>query len=171
MTKSIKSIKMEDFIKFKKTFFKTIYIKSFAIGTIEKNDTEEQMKKIILTLNEYYKSNKANSHKNHNVFTQNKDNLQMFANLKTSAISSNFENFVFQKQNFYKNSPDASTLNAFFIGENNLENYINMRIVGKIAGNIFFSNLRIKEQLGYAIKNRILNVENNLVNIIHIIII
>jgi len=32
-----------------------------------------------------------------------------------------------------------------------------------IAGNIFFSYLRIKQQLGYSVKNKIVNINNNLI--------
>ena len=159
MTNLIKSIKLNDFIKFKKEFFKSIYIKSFAIGTINKEETEKRLNLLIQTIFDFNKEALKTT------FEKDNDKLQMFVNLKSSALSMNMDNFIFQKHNFYKNSLDASTLNVFFLGENNLENFINMRIVGKIAGNIFFSRLRIKEQLGYSIKNKLLNVENNLVKI------
>ncbi len=36
-------------------------------------------------------------------------------------------------------------------------------MINMIAGNIFFSYLRIKQQLGYSVKNKIVNINNNLI--------
>ena len=37
-----------------------------------------------------------------------------------------------------------------------------------IAGNIFFSHLRIKLQLGYSVKNKLININNNLIFIVYV---
>lgn len=43
-----------------------------------------------------------------------------------------------------------------------------MRLVNMIAGNIFFSYLRIKHQLGYSVKNKLININNNLLFTIYV---
>ncbi len=43
-----------------------------------------------------------------------------------------------------------------------------MRLINMIAGNIFFSYLRIKHQLGYSVKNKLINVNNNLLFTIYV---
>jgi len=76
--------------------------------------------------------------------------------------------YIYQVKNIYKHSPDSSTLNAYFLGENNVYNHANMRLINMIAGNIFFSYLRIKHQLGYSVKNKLININNNLIFTIYV---
>jgi secreted Zn-dependent insulinase-like peptidase len=71
--------------------------------------------------------------------------------------------FTFSNHNLYKHSPDSATFNVYFLGPNNIRNIVRMKTIMNIAGNIFFSFLRIKHQLGYSVKNNLINVDNNLI--------
>lgn len=106
--------------------------------------------------------------------SENSFNLPKFiiSNIHQSFIKPPYSKYgnkyIYQSKNIYKHSPDSSTLNVYFLGENNIYNNANMRMITLIAGNIFFSNLRIKQQLGYSVKNKVININNNLLFTIYV---
>ena len=56
-------------------------------------------------------------------------------------------------------------LNFYQIGKSSLKNIILAHLIRYLCGNIYFTQLRIKEQLGYVTSGRVFNSKGNLVNI------
>jgi len=76
--------------------------------------------------------------------------------------------FIFQKKNFFDISRSTSTLNAYYIGENNLSNNLMTKLVDLITGNLFFDELRVKKQLGYLVFNESLSINKKIFYLVQV---
>jgi secreted Zn-dependent insulinase-like peptidase len=155
MTHSIRHISLDGINSFKDNLFENLNIKSLAVGSI----SDEKAKEFLLNFQSLF------------IYDEKKEN-QISGQVKQSFMQAPHtkwgSHFIFQKNNLFKHSPDSTTLNAYFLGENSIHNQACMKMIKAIAGNIFFSYLRIKHQLGYSVKNKILNIDNNLLFLVHV---
>lgn len=163
MTHSIKNIDIKLFNDFKKNIFEDIRFVSLAVGSINITQAKNYIQSIETTFVNYSRSLTE---------TDQASRAPPIEKVPQSFIQAPYTKygsyFIFEKNNIYKHSPDSSTLNVYFIGENNIYNQVNMKFITNIAGNIFFSYLRIKHQLGYSVKNKLLNINNNLMFYVYI---
>ncbi len=187
MSKTIKNLKLPEINEFREKIFSNLKFVSLAVGTI----TEEKAKDYIQKLEKLFTNEDEKFYNKILSLAASRDTKPSTANSSLNKESSNYMNltlsqikkrqrfmqapytkygslFIFQKNNLFKHSPDSTTLNAYFLGEMNIRNTANMRIISNIAGNIFFSYLRIKHQLGYTIKHKLTSINHNLIFYIHV---
>jgi secreted Zn-dependent insulinase-like peptidase len=165
MTHLIKEISLDEVNKFKENIFSMIKIKSLAVGSIEEHKARYYIQSLENIFKEYIKSLPEIQNSNHPLEKDFNITTQNFIQAPYTKYGSHF---IFQKNNLYKHSPDSTTLHVYFLGENSIYNNVNMKLLQHIAGNIFFSYLRIKHQLGYSVKNKLVNIDNNLMFYIHV---
>ena len=70
--------------------------------------------------------------------------------------------FIFREKLKETYNINHAILNFYQIGQTSLENIILANVVKSISGNIYFTELRIKEQLGYTTKGKIFSEGNYL---------
>ena len=157
LTSYIKNITLLSFNEFKNNVLEEFSVKSLGFGNISKDKTEKLIKDLINAIN-----------KNHQPIEKVKFKPQSFSHMTEEIYKYSHFSYIFQKENLFKHSPDSSTLNLYFIGKNNYENLIKMKILCNLSGNTFFSYLRIKNQLGYTVKNRFYDIQENLIFYIYV---
>jgi secreted Zn-dependent insulinase-like peptidase len=157
LTNVIKNITLETLTSFKDSVFKEFKVTSFGYGNINKDKLEKMVGELVKSLN-----------KNHKIQNSKLAQPQSFSQMSDQMYKYSHYSYIFQKENLYKHSPDSSTLNLYFLGKNTYENILRMKILSNIAGNIFFSYLRIKNQLGYSVKNKLISIQENLLFYIYV---
>lgn len=118
-------------------------------------------------------------------FIHGDTNKEFSKRLFEKSISKNFKEFkpIKQKERTYRNQHadlkgyhvfreklpnkyniNHAILNFYQIGKSNLKNIILSYLVKFLCGNIYFTQLRIKEQLGYVTQGRVFSSGGNIVN-------
>jgi secreted Zn-dependent insulinase-like peptidase len=75
---------------------------------------------------------------------------------------------IYRRQLYDNHNHDHAILNFYQIGVANYTNQFFINIIKKVVGYIYFTELRIKEQLGYSCKGGILNRDNILYFVISV---
>ena len=146
LIKAIERLTYNDFQQFSRTIFDKMYIKSFINGNATKEDA-----------NRIFNQSIRNNFRNYRVLSRrlkNYKNLQ--ANIKGY--------YVFREKILNKFNVNHAALNFYQLGQNNLQNVLLAYLIRILCGNIYFTQLRIKEQLGYITKGKIVAVDDLLVN-------
>jgi len=187
MNKTIKKLKLPEINEFREKIFRNLKFVSLAVGTITEEKAKDYIQKLeklfIKEEEKFYNkilslaaSNDIKSSTTNSSLNQDSSNLMNFTlsqikkrqRFMQAPFTKYGSLFIFQKNNLFKHSPDSTTLNTYFLGEKNIRNTANIKIISNIAGNIFFSYLRIKHQLGYSIKHKLTSINHNLIFYIHV---
>jgi secreted Zn-dependent insulinase-like peptidase len=97
-------------------------------------------------------SENINKNQNKNILF-NRTNLQTGYSLPQGV-------FIFRRGLTDNHNHDHAILNIYEIGKSSIENIFNSIIIKSIVGNIYFTELRIKNQLGYSTKGRLVEKNN-----------
>ena len=139
---------MESFNSYYKSLFSNVYIKSFAHGPIPqdkalniiKNIQSQFFDKQAKPIKEINVKNYSNHHSELSPYFVYREKLRNIYNINHAII------------NFYQ------------IGDENLNNILLANIVKELCGYIYFTELRIKQQLGYTTKGNVFSEGNIIVN-------
>ncbi len=63
--------------------------------------------------------------------------------------------YIYRERNNNKYNKDHAIINFYQMGEETISNIIKASIIKEIVGNVYFTELRIKEQLGYSVSGKI----------------
>lgn len=74
--------------------------------------------------------------------------------------------YVFREKLLNKYNINHAVINFYQIGEENLENMLLTNIVRELCGYIYFTELRIKQQLGYTTKGKVFSEGNIIVRLL-----
>lgn len=96
--------------------------------------------------------------------SQNSNYLPEINNLHADLSGYN----IFRRQLYDNHNHDHAILNFYQIGSANYTNLLYINIIKKVVGYIYFTELRIKEQLGYSCKGGVLNRDNILYFVISV---
>jgi insulysin len=143
--KTLQNLKKSDFDEFFTTIFKKLYIKAFVHGTA----TQDQAQAALSSLNQLYSKN------NSIAISQS----YIDYNNKHSDLSGYF---IFREQMKKEHNVNHAILNFYQIGIESVDNMFSALLIKSLVGYIYFTELRIKEQLGYTTKARVFS-ENNIV--------
>jgi len=146
LLKSLDSIKYEDFFQFSKSIFNRMCMKSFIHGNASK-------KEALAIFNESIKENFLNTGP---ILIKDKHYKNLQANIKGY--------YIFREKILNKINVNHAILNFYQLGVKNLRNIILAYLVKFLCGNIYFTQLRIKEQLGYITKGKIVALDDVIVN-------
>ncbi len=139
--KTLDNLSLMDFMQFKNTLFNKVNLKIFIHGSITKNNA------IILSnnINNLYKNSKPITPKAENYFNQHADLSGYFIYREHLKNSYNINHAV---------------LNFYQIGQETIPNIIMANLIRALCGYIYFTELRIKEQLGYTTKGKVFSEGN-----------
>ncbi len=122
-----------------------MYIKSFIHGDTNKEFSQQLFDKSITKNFNDYKSIK----KNERIYRNKHANLKGY--------------HVFREKLPNKYNINHAILNFYQIGTSNLKNIILAHMIRFLCGNIYFTQLRIKEQLGYVTQGKVFSSGGNIV--------
>jgi secreted Zn-dependent insulinase-like peptidase len=140
----LENLTLKSFQEFYKKLFNKMYIKAFIHGTITPADSIETIESI--------------SHlfeRHHNIKSID-TNLKNYSNLHADLSGY----FIFREKLYKSYNINHAVLNFYQIGKENIKNMINANLVKALCGYIYFTQLRIKEQLGYTAKAKIFSEGN-----------
>lgn len=132
---------LKKFNHYCKNIFNILYLKIFIHGTFDLERSKDLTKNIL----DVFKNSTELSPKG-------KDYMNLHSNL------SGYHIFREHLQNSY--NINHAILNYYQIGEETIENIVNANMVKALCGYIYFTELRIKEQLGYTAKGKIFSEGN-----------
>ena len=130
-----------DFKKFVDKLFKNIDMKIFIHGSMDKNEAHKLSKKI----NDLFKSSKP-------ISPLAKKYMNEHADLSGY--------FIFREHLNQAYNINHAVLNFYQIGQENISNIVYANLVKALCGYIYFTELRIKEQLGYTAKGKVFSEGN-----------
>jgi secreted Zn-dependent insulinase-like peptidase len=145
LLKFLESIKYEEFSLFYKSIFNRMYIKSFIHGNASKNEA-------LAIFNESIKENFVNTSP---ILIKDRHYKNFQANIKGY--------YIFREKILNKINVNHAILNFYQLGQKNLRNLILAYLIKFLCGNIYFTQLRIKEQLGYITKGKIVALDDVIV--------
>ena len=143
----LNTITYKDYNEFLKTLNKNFFVKSFVHGDITRGETINLFKETILKNYNSLKHLEMNNYKNYTNF---------------HADLSGY--YIFREQLSQIYNINHAILNFYQIGNNNMRNLVLAHMLKSLCGNIYFTQLRIKEQLGYTTKGKIFSEGIYLVN-------
>lgn len=132
---------LKNFKQFTKNIFDKLYLKIFMHGTFDLERSKDLTKEIL----EVFKNSKQLSPKGKNY-------MNLHSNLSGYYI------FREHLQNSY--NINHAILNYYQIGQETIGNIVYANMVKALCGYIYFTELRIKEQLGYTAKGKIFSEGN-----------
>jgi len=134
-------VSYEEFVNYSKKLWKKIHLTSFVYGDISKRETRLLYKKVI-----------------ENRFS----GLTILRNvINYHADLSGY--FIFRERQNKSFNLNHAILNFYQIGKFNIKSLFISNLIKSLVGYIYFTILRIKEQLGYTTKGRVLSRGNVLV--------
>jgi secreted Zn-dependent insulinase-like peptidase len=143
--KQLSNLNLDEFNTFLKGITTNSYVKSFVHGNIQREQAKTLYNE---TVHKYFKSSKSP--------------VPSLTNYKNNhADLSGY--FIFREQLSKTYNINHAILNFYQIGHDNIRNIILAHMVKSLCGNIYFTELRIKEQLGYTTKGKIFAEGNYLV--------
>ena len=145
LIKELDKLKFEDFSEFSKEMFSELYIKSFIHGNC---DSEISLELFERTITENFNEYNAIDQSHHN-YKNPQANLNGY--------------HVFREKLPNKYNINHAILNFYQIGKSNLQNIILAHLIRFLCGNIYFTQLRIKEQLGYVTSGKVFSSGGNIV--------
>jgi len=136
-------VSYKDFVNYFKTLWRKIHLTSFLHGDISKGETRLLHRKVI-----------------ENRFSGIKI-LRNVINYHTDLSGY----FIFRERQNKSFNLNHAILNFYQIGKYNIKAFFISSLIKSLVGYIYFTQLRIKEQLGYTTKGRVFSRGNVLVNI------
>lgn len=140
----IDNISYEEIIKYTQKLYKKLYLISFAYGDITKSETKSLFKKVVLK--RFSGLNKLKNVKNYHA------DLNGY--------------YIFREKQDKSFNLNHAILNFYQIGKNSIKSLFISNLIKSLCGYIYFTQLRIKEQLGYTTKGKVFSNENILVNLV-----
>jgi secreted Zn-dependent insulinase-like peptidase len=138
---TIDNLKLDEFRIFCLNLFNSVYLKIFIHGTLNK----ENSIKLAEDIKTYFK--KSNS-----ISPNAKDYINKHADLSGY--------FIFREQLNQSYNVNHAVLNFYQIGQESIQNIINANMVKALCGGIYYTELRVKEQLGYIAKGKVFSEGN-----------
>jgi len=138
---TLDNLKLSEFKKFYSTLFDKLYLKIFIHGTLNL----ESSTKLAEDVSNIFK-------KSTTLTPQGKDYMNQHADLSGY--------FIFREHLNKSYNINHAILNFYQIGKESIANIINANMVKALCGYIYFTELRIKEQLGYTAKGKIFSEGN-----------
>lgn len=145
LLRAIERLTYKDFEDFSNSIFNSMYIKSFLHGNINKENADR--------LFNYAIRDNFNNYQALSRSQRNYKNIQ--ANIKGY--------YIYREKLMNKFNVNHAVLNFYQLGKNRLKNVLLAYLIRLLCGNIYFTQLRIKEQLGYITKGKIIAVDDLLV--------
>jgi len=139
IVETLDKLKLSEFKKFYASLFDLVYMKIFIHGTLDLEDSTNLTEKIT---NLFSKSKAVTS----------KDYMNQHADLSGY--------FIFREHLNNSYNINHAILNFYQIGQENISNIVCANLVKLLSGYIYFTELRIKEQLGYTAKGKIFSEGN-----------
>lgn len=141
IVQTLDKLKLNEFKKFYGSLFDKVYMKIFIHGTLDLEDST----KLSEDVSNLFLNSKALSPKGKNYMNQHAD-LSGY--------------FIFREHLNKSYNINHAILNFYQIGQENIANIICANMVKALSGYIYFTELRIKEQLGYTAKGKIFSEGN-----------
>ena len=138
---TLDNLTIEHFKNFIHSLFERVNLKFFIHGSMSKKEAKILSKDIT----KLYKSSKPISNKAKNYMNQHAD-LSGY--------------FIFREHLNKSYNINHAVLNFYQIGQETIPNIIKANLVKALCGYIYFTELRIKEQLGYTAKGKVFSEGN-----------
>jgi insulysin len=139
--KTLNNLTLKDFMGFINTLFSKVNLKIFIHGSMAKKEA----KILSSEINYLYKSSKA-------ITPIAEKYMNEHANLSGY--------FIFREHLKNSYNINHAVLNFYQIGQETIPNIIKANLVKALCGYIYFTELRIKEQLGYTTKGKVFSEGN-----------
>lgn len=139
--KTLDNLKLSDFNNFIKNLFSKVNLKIFIHGTM----TKKSAKTLSKDITKLFKGSKQISKKAKKYMNQHAD-LSGY--------------FIFREHLNKSYNINHAVLNFYQIGQETIPNIIKANLVKALCGYIYFTELRIKEQLGYTAKGKVFSEGN-----------
>lgn len=81
---------------------------------------------------------------------------------KSLKIDFNGKKYTFRINKIHNYNVNNGIMNLYYIGEDNYENFIKTHLVKEVCGYIYFTELRLKQQLGYIAKGNVFQSSDKL---------
>lgn len=141
--KQLDNLTLEDFEEFYLTLYDRLYIKAFINGTFDKQKAIEMIKDI---------SNIFNEDNNESINKKAKNYQNLHSDLTGY--------YIYREKLNKAYNVNHAVLNFYQIGKENINNIINANLIKYLCGYIYFTQLRIKEQLGYTARAKVFSEGN-----------
>lgn len=138
---TLDKLNISTFKKFCSSLYDKLYLKIFIHGSMDQESSVELSENII----KIFEKSQPLSFKANDYMNQHGD-LSGY--------------FIFRERLNKSYNINHAVLNFYQIGQETIENIINANIVKALCGYIYFTELRIKEQLGYTAKGKIFSEGN-----------
>jgi insulysin len=139
----LEKLTRDDFFDFYNSLHEKVYIKAFIHGTLDENKAIGLFKSIKDSVAESQQLNPKAIHY-----------LNQHADLSGY--------YIYREQLKDEHNVNHAVLNFYQIGPENIENLFTALLIKSLVGYIYFTELRMKEQLGYAAKGKVFS-EGNIV--------
>jgi len=147
----IDHISIEDFSQMWNGLFDSFFMRGLIHGTLSKDQATELFSRI----SDLFLSNLKESL-----------DINMIQHKEQHANFNGY--FIYREKLTDSKNVIHAVANFYKIGENTLENIIYSHLIKELCGNIFFSELRTKHQLGYIANGKVLTVANMLYYFIYV---
>lgn len=141
IVETLDKLKLNDFKKFYASLFDKIYMKILIHGTLDLEDST----KLSEDVSKMFSKSKS-------LTPKGKDYMNQHADLSGY--------FIFREHLNKSYNINHAILNFYQIGQENIANIVCANMVKALSGYIYFTELRIKEQLGYTAKGKIFSEGN-----------
>jgi len=138
---TLDKLKLDDFKIFYSNLFDKVYMKIFIHGTLDL----ENSTKLSEDVTKMFSNSKA-------LIPKGKDYMNQHADLSGY--------YIFREHLNKSYNINHAILNFYQIGQENIANIVCANMVKALSGYIYFTELRIKEQLGYTAKGKIFSEGN-----------
>jgi insulysin len=141
----LENLKLEQFQAFYDKLFNSMYVNAFFHGTMDKNSSLILFGNIfqVLTAGKPVKEIKKHSLKHY---------------VNAHADLTNY--FIFREKLMQTYNVNHAIMNFYQLGEENVKNIFMANMIKALCGYIYFTQLRIKEQLGYTARAKIFSEGN-----------
>jgi len=138
---TLDKLKISDFKTFYSKLFEKVYMKIFIHGTLDLENSTQLSKDVTQLFSE-----------SKNLSPDAKNYMNLHADLNGY--------FIFREHLNKSYNINHAILNFYQIGQENIANIVCANMVKALSGYIYFTELRIKEQLGYTAKGKIFSEGN-----------
>jgi insulysin len=148
--KTIDGLQKADFDTFVENIYSSLYIKSFIHGTV----CHDEAIQIFSTLNSLLERNPKAIDQSQIAYTNLHADLSGY--------------YIYREQMTKEYHVNHAVLNFYQVGLESVENMFSALLIKYLVGYIYFTQLRIEEQLGYSTKARVLSDSNVIYYMIYI---
>lgn len=148
---NLSNFNLEEFLNFYDKFFNSkdssnysFFSRIFIHGYVEIETVQRLIEKLQLI----------------NVLNENSKSLKICPLLENNIVYKNNHAdlsgyFIYREKNTNVFNKDHSIINFYQLGENSRSNILKASLIKEMVGNIYFTELRIKQQLGYSVTGKI----------------